>query len=78
MRLCDNQIKKMCGQDTSVFSWDRSLKKSDNGQQQASYQTGLPEIVQATSPSMEKTFEDLNNNNIFNPYSSEHNLEEAI
>ena len=27
------KIKKMCGQDTSAFSWDRFQKKSDNGQQ---------------------------------------------
>ena len=43
-------------------------------------QTGLPEIVQATSPSMEKTFEDLNSNSVLNPTkpSSDHTLEDAI
>ena len=69
----------MCSQDTSAFSWNCSLNDSDNGQK-ASYQAGPPESVQTSSPSMEKTLEDLNNNNVLNPttYSTDQSLEEAI
>ena len=70
----------MCGQDISAFSWDRSSKKDDRGQQKALYQTGLPEIVQATSPSMEKTFKDLNKKSVLNPTkpSGDHTLDNEI
>ena len=62
--------------DVSAFSWIRSSKDSDNGHT-VSYKAGPPENVR-TSPSMEKTFEDLNNNSVLNLQSSEHNFEEAI
>ena len=70
----------MCSQGTSAFSWDRSPKKNDRGQQQALYQIGLPEIVLATSPSLEKTFKELNSNSVLNPTKPfvDHTLEDAI
>ena len=74
------KIKKMCSQDTNAFSWDRFQKKSDNGQQRASYQSGTPESVKDSSQSMEKTLEDLNKNSIPNPtaHPGDHTLEDAI
>ena len=70
----------MCGQDISAFSWGCYPKERDKGQQKASYQAGPPESVQTSFPSIEKMFEDLNNNGILNPatHSSDHNLEDAI
>ena len=44
------------------------MKKDDRGQQKALYQTGLTEIVQATSPSMEKIFEDLRTDKCLNNF----------
>ena len=70
------KTKIMCSQDVSAFSWICSSKDSDNGHA-VSYKAGPPENVR-TSPSMEKTFEDLNNNSVLNLQSSEHNFEEAI
>ena len=74
------KIKQICGQDTSMFNLDRLQKKSESGQERASYKSGSPENVQASSPSMEKTFEDLNNSSIFNPTTSpgDQALEDAI
>ena len=54
----------------SVFKMDRLQKKSENGQENTSYKPSSPENVQASIPSMEKTFEDLNNSSIFNPTTS--------
>ena len=69
----------MCSQDISAFSWNRSSKDSDKDQK-ASYQAGPPESVQTSFPSMDKTFEDLNNNSVLNPTTqpNDHSLEEAI
>ena len=37
------KIKQMYGQDTSAFNLDRLQKKSDSGQERATYQSGRPE-----------------------------------
>ena len=59
---------------------DRLQKKNDSVQENTSYKPSSPGNVQSSVPSMEKTFEDLNNSNIFNPTtsSSDQALEDAI
>lgn len=74
------RIKRTCGQDTGSFNLDRSPKKVDGGHGRVTYNTGLPEVVQSTSPSMERTFEELNSDNNLNPVRPTVNLtvEEAV
>ena len=62
----------MCGHDMSNFS-----KKGKDNRPESSSEDEHPENPTA-SPSMEKVFEDLNNNSILNHQNAEHNLEEAI
>ena len=61
------RIKRTYGQDTGSFNLDRSPKKVDGGHGRVTYNTGLPEVVESTSPSMERTFEELNSDNNLNP-----------
>ena len=70
----------MCGQDMSAYNLDRLQKKSDSGQERASYQSGPLESARISSPSMEKTFEDLNNTSILNPTTNpgDQTLEDAF
>ena len=70
------KIKRMCGHDMSAFKWISSNKDNGNPPTTSS-DVRHPDTVTA-SPSMEKAFEDLNNNSIFNHQQTEHNLEEAI
>ena len=70
------KIKRMCGHNTSAFKWISSKKNKDNTPT-SSNETGHPDTAVA-SPSMEKVFDDLNNNIILNQQHTENNLEEAI
>ena len=60
------RIKRTSGQDTGSFNLDHSPKKVDGGHGRVTYNTGLPEVMQSTSPSMERTFEELNSDNNLN------------
>ena len=62
----------MCGHVMSNFS-----KKGKDNCPECSNEDEYPENPTA-SPSMEKAFEDLNNNSILNHQNAEHNLEDAI
>ena len=68
--------KRMCGHDMSDFEWIGSKKVKDNrpGSSNKDEHPGNPTATR----SMEKAFEDLNNNSILNHQHAEHNLEEAI
>ena len=61
----------MCGHDTSNFSKESKDKDSDSSNE------GKHESPTA-SPSMEKAFEDLNNNSNLNHQDADNNLEDAI
>ena len=62
----------MCGHDMSNFSKKDKHKRSDSSSKDKNHENPT------ASPSMEKAFEDLNNNSILNQQNAEHNLEEAI
>ena len=61
----------MCGYDMSNFS--KEPKDNDSDDSKDNKHNGP-----TASPSMEKAFEDLNNNSILNHQNTEHNLEDAI
>ena len=61
----------MCGHDMSNFSEE---SKDDDSDGSKDNKVDGP----TATPSMEKAFEDLNNNSILNNQNAEHNLEDAI
>merc|ERR1712240_814574 len=65
------KIKRMCGHNMSNFSEESKDSDSDSSKDSK-------HDSPAASPSMEKAFEDLNNNSILNHQNAEHNLEDAI
>ena len=65
------KIKRMCGHDMSNFF--KESKDNDPASSKDNKHYGP-----TASPSMEKAFEDLNNNSILNHQNVEHNLEDAI
>ena len=65
------KIKRMCGHDMSNFS--EESKDNDPDSSKDNKHDGP-----TATPSMEKAFEDLNNNSILNNQNAEHNLEDAI
>ena len=66
------KIKRMCGHNMSNFSEKGKDKGSDSSNEDKHNENPT------ASPSMEKVFEDLNNNSILNHQNAEHNLEDAI
>ena len=69
------KIKRMCGHDVSAFEWISSNKDKRNPPT-TSNNVGHPYTATA-SPSMEKAFDNLNNNSVLNPQQTKLNLEEA-
>ena len=65
------KIKRMCGHDMSNFSEE---SKDDDSDDPKDNKHDGP----TATPSMEKAYEDLNNNSILNNQNTEHNLEDAI
>ena len=65
------KIKRMCGHDMSNFSEESKDKDSDDSKDNK-------HDGPTATPSMEKAYEDLNNNSILNSQNPEHNLDDAI
>ena len=65
------RIKRMCGHDMSSFSDESKNKDSDNPKDNKHEGPTF-------TPSMEKAYEDLNNNSILNSQNTEQSLDDAI
>ena len=65
------KIKRMCGHDMTNFADKSKDKDSDESKD-------VKHDVPTATPSMEKAYEDLNNNSILNSQNQEHNLDDAI
>ena len=65
------KIKRMCGHDMSNFTDESKDKDSDDSKDNK-------HDGPTATPSMEKAYEDLNNNSILNAQGQQHNLDDAI
>ena len=65
------KIKRMCGHDMKNFADESKDKDSDDSKDDE-------HDGPTATPSMEKAYEDLNNNSILNSQNQQHNLDDAI
>ena len=70
------KIKRMCRHDASAFDRIRSNKDKKTPHAASNNVRHLNTVT--ISPSIEKAFNDLNNNSFLNPQQAKHNLEGAI
>ena len=65
------KIKRMCGHDMTNFADESKDKDSEDSKD-------VEHDRPTATPSMEKAYEDLNNNSILNSQNQQHNLDDAI